>query len=401
LNVKKNEIWWPNRAVVDPFPAEVDRVDNSGIKLLGAPIGTRAFTTEFVKKKLKALEAVCKALREVDDAQVEFGLFRGCLSYNKINHLLRTCPPDLLREALVQFDSHFHNIVAEILRVATLSDEQWWQASLPVRFSGLGVNQTKLIARSAYIGSCALTKDLVAALLKRDHSTFVPLDANQLLDEHEEMTGKSHDLDALSRAPSAQQLWSNELHKTLFEEVKKKVSIRSRNLMLACTMPHASDWLLAPPVHALGLGLQSDVFRTALKFRLSIPLYDKPVPCPAVSSSGEVCGAELDVFGDHSVCCHYGTSIVFRHNNVRDILGHAARGAGLAAVVIEKKNQIAGSTKKPGDISVQQYHRGFPTSAFDVTVSHPLQKKFFEVAMEEAVVAQEAHKAPEVSGCLS
>jgi len=43
------------------------------VKLLGAPIGTRDFTTNFVKKKLEAL-------REVDNAQVEFALFRGCLS---------------------------------------------------------------------------------------------------------------------------------------------------------------------------------------------------------------------------------------------------------------------------------------------------------------------------------
>jgi len=55
LNVKKNEIWWPNRASPDPFPAEVDRVDNAGVKLLGAPIGTKDFTTNFVKKKLEAL----------------------------------------------------------------------------------------------------------------------------------------------------------------------------------------------------------------------------------------------------------------------------------------------------------------------------------------------------------
>ena len=80
-----------------------------------------------------------------DNAQVEFALFRGCLSYNKIN-LLRTCPPDLLEEALVMFDDHFQNMVAEILRVPCLSEDQWDQASLPVKFSGLGVNQTKVIA---------------------------------------------------------------------------------------------------------------------------------------------------------------------------------------------------------------------------------------------------------------
>ena len=63
LNVKKNEIWWPSRASPDPFPADVDRVDNAGVKLLGAPIGTKAFTTDFVKKKLDALNSVHKLLR--------------------------------------------------------------------------------------------------------------------------------------------------------------------------------------------------------------------------------------------------------------------------------------------------------------------------------------------------
>ena len=45
---------------------------------------------------------------------------------------------------------------------------------------------------------------------------------------------------------------------------------------------------------------------------------------------------------------------------------------------VEKKNQVG--------------HRGFATSAFDVTIAHPLQKKFIEIAMEEAgVAAEEAH----------
>ena len=76
-----------------------------------------------------------------------------------------------------------------------------------------------------------------------------------------------------------------------------------------------------------------------------------------------LCGAEMDVFGDHVPCCHNGPSLLFRHNNGRDILGHAVRGAGLTAVVIEKKNQIDGSNAKPGDITVQQYHRGFASSS--------------------------------------
>jgi hypothetical protein len=139
--------------------------------------------------------------------------------------------------------------------------------------------------------------------------------------------------------------------------------------------------------------VKNENFRIALKFRLGFPLFEAGTRCPASSSSsGKVCGEELDVFGDHALCCHYGTSRVFRHNQLRDILGHAAKAAGLSAVVIEKKNQISGSKQKPGDITVQQYHRGFSTSAFDVTVTHPLQQKYSEIATGEAgVAAQAAH----------
>ena len=76
-------------------------------------------------------------------------------------------------------------------------------------------------------------------------------------------------------------------------------------------------------------------------------VFDEPFACPVLSSGGGVaCGVQMDVFGDHALCCHHGPSLVFRHNNVRDILGHSARAAGLAAVVIEKKNQIEGSSAK-------------------------------------------------------
>ena len=123
-----------------------------------------------------------------------------------------------------------------------------------------------------------------------------------------------------------------------------------------------------------------------------MPLFSEPFPCPTLTNEGKACPYEMDIFGDHAPCCHNGPSLLFRHNNIRDILGHAARGAGLAAVVIEKKYQIEGSNAKPGDITVQQYHRGFASTAFDVTITHPLQQKFKDIAMEEAgVVAEEAH----------
>src|SRR5688572_19106141 len=123
----------------------------------------------------------------------------------------------------------------------------------------------------------------------------------------------------------------------MFQKLMAKSSPRSSNLMLACSMPHASDWLLAPPIAGLGLALLSTQFRTALMFRLGFALFSEPFACPALSAAGKACGEEMDRFGDHAVCCHNGPSLLFRHNNVRD----SARAAGLSPVT-EKKHQIEG-----------------------------------------------------------
>jgi hypothetical protein len=218
----------------------------------------------------------------------------------------------------------------------------------------------------------------------------VPSGITGLLQAHELITSSPHDFAALCDTPHVQRLLSNEMHLAILGKIRGRSDARTANLLLACTMPHASDWLLAPPIPGLGLSIPNDGFRCALKFRLALPLFDSGLACPASSKGGVICGAQLDSFGDHAVCCKHGTSWLFRHNAVRDILGHAAKAAGLSAVVIEKKHQITGSLKKPGDITVAQYHRGFASSAFDVTVTHPLQKSYVNVAAVEAGVAAHA-----------
>ena len=138
---------------------------------------------------------------------------------------------------------------------------------------------------------------------------------------------------------------SSEHHEATFARLRAKSSVRSKNLLLATTMHHASDWLLTAPIPGLGLSMRSENFRMAMKFRLGMKLFEKSFPCPAVSHEGKTCDEEMDVFGDHALCCHYGTALVYRHNNVRDILGHAARAAGLAAVVLEQNHLVSDSKK--------------------------------------------------------
>jgi hypothetical protein len=184
----------------------------------------------------------------VNDAQIEFGLFRGCLAYNKINHLLRACPPAVLGEAIKRFDGHFRDILAQILRVSSLSDDIWEHASLPCRFAGLGVTQCKTIAGAAFLGSSALTHELVCALLKRDPAESVPPFVEELLAEHAKATGRAHEFVELCEGGRVQRSLSDEQHQALLSRIKERSSPRMQNLLLACTMEHASAWLHAPPV---------------------------------------------------------------------------------------------------------------------------------------------------------
>ena len=107
-------------------------------------------------------------------------------------------------------------------------------------------------------------------MLGVDAEKFEPTGVSGLLADHEVVTGKVHTLSALCDEKSVQQKLSTERHTALFGGLKARSSARAHNLFLACTMPHASDWLLAPPVPGLGLGMQSDVFRTALKFGCNV-----------------------------------------------------------------------------------------------------------------------------------
>src|SRR6185437_551721 len=142
-------------------------------------------------------------------------VFRTTRSITCCAPALPTCSRKRLRDLMSTFKTLLQRFC-----VCHASEDQWDQASLPVKLSGLGVNQTKVIAGSAYIGSCTLTRALVAALLGRDVSSFEPAGVSELLSAHEAATGAAHTLPSLAGEKSVQQKLSTERHEALFEHLK-------------------------------------------------------------------------------------------------------------------------------------------------------------------------------------
>jgi len=77
----------------------------------------------------------------------------------------------------------------------------------------------------------------MAALLGLDAASYVPPAVSDLLIAHESATGIAHDFPTLSAEKSVQQILSTERHEATFAHLKATLSVRSHNLLLACSMP--------------------------------------------------------------------------------------------------------------------------------------------------------------------
>ena len=82
-------------------------------------------------------------------------ILKNSVAMPKLLYLLRTseCGDNAL---LDQFDTILRKGLTEILNV-DLSDDQWLQASLPVRDGGLGIRSVRMLAPSAFLASAAST----------------------------------------------------------------------------------------------------------------------------------------------------------------------------------------------------------------------------------------------------
>ena len=121
-----------------------------------------------------ALDACCSDLQraidrlsllESHDALV---LLRSCFSAPKILYLLR-CSPCYGHAKLEAFDNLLKNGLSRITNT-DLNEVQWVQASLPVRFGGIGVRRVASLAISAYLASAASTLELQNSLLADCHA---------------------------------------------------------------------------------------------------------------------------------------------------------------------------------------------------------------------------------------
>jgi hypothetical protein len=138
--------------------------------LLGFPLSPAEATDAALKARLASLKSAASRLHYLQkhDALVilKYSLILPSLQYNRRS----SCCVD--HHVLQEFDTALRECLLELLNVS-LGEEQWAQATLPMREGGLGLRRACQIAPLACLASASGSSDLITAVLPSRHAGLV------------------------------------------------------------------------------------------------------------------------------------------------------------------------------------------------------------------------------------
>ena len=106
----------------DPLQRGIPRVEESGVILLGTPIGDEDFVKAAFESKVEKIKALTSLLTELQQPHIEFVLLRTCLSLPKIVFMLRTSDSTSFKHILREFDCITREALSRI--IGTLPPKQ-------------------------------------------------------------------------------------------------------------------------------------------------------------------------------------------------------------------------------------------------------------------------------------
>ena len=186
--------------------------------------------------------------------------------------------------------------------------------------------------------------------------------------------------------PPRQRSLSTKLDLFDFQLLLDQSSLADKACLLSVSAPHAAEWLSVIPSVGLGLHLDPDECRTALKWWLGIETAhgSNCALCPDTSSA-------LDPLGHHVATCKRGVDAVLRQNKLRAILLESFDRVHIR-VQVEAGSRLSQdhSHFRPADILVFDWDHGKP-AALDLTVISPLNANILnEAGMTAGAAAQVA-----------
>ena len=246
-----------------------------GQRHLGAAIGTRSFTEEYVSKKVKSWcdEILTLSTIAKTHPHSAYGAFvHGIL--HKWNYVMRTIESVGSLFQPLEDVLHQHFIPALTGR-DPCSEVERELLALPCRLGGLNIPNPTTICEFQFSASKKLSGPLASLILRQSDEFSIP---------------SLHSIKSDIRR--ARQLLST----ANFDDVKSRLDSTLQRTMDLLRAKCSSNWLTALPIEEQGFHLNKQEFRDALCLRYGWQLSNVPDHC--------VCGSSFNV--DHAMICRHG-----------------------------------------------------------------------------------------------
>ena len=319
------------------------KIEGDGIVLLGAPVGSDVFISDYAQTKIEALQNRLQLTECLQNPQYQLPLLRFCIGLPRVNHLFRLCHPEVIKEAINSCDTLLDSYISTNLFGHALSPFQRRLISLPVSQGGLGLSIAKDIALCAYTGSLfQVTKNTPSIHDK----------ATKSLEEWNLRVQKSITTEEMSRSIHPQKLLTAKIHEATKEWlVSEHVPLVMRTRVNEVMDKDSGLWVTARPSKYHGTLLKRWEFSLALQFRYGCNLVDKEGSC-------SLCIGSRDIGGIHDTECKGDGRHWSRHNLVRDTLLKIVREAGYSGD--REVPHLLGeeSDERPADVLIRGYEGG-------------------------------------------
>ena len=192
-------------------------------------------------------------------------LLKNCFTLPKLLYILRTSPC-FAHPFLQSFDDLQIYLLRSLLNIR-LDDRASQQASLPVRFGGIGIIKVTSIASSAYISSKLSCVEVEASLLPDNLS--LPPSPGDL--DHAFTNWKACSNTEALPSSTRQRDWSLAVFQNTQQSLlTSTVDAQDEARLLASAQKESGAWLEALPVPSLGLHLSNNELRVVVRVSLLV-----------------------------------------------------------------------------------------------------------------------------------
>lgn len=317
-------------------------LSNESLRLLGAPILKDSFLV-YINEQCSKFEEVSDRLLKIH-SHIAFHIIRFCLFIPKLTYVLRCCPL-WDQSALLTLDEIVRNILTQILN-CSLSDKSWCQASLPIRFGGIGIRKISSVALPAFLSSVHST----AALCTKIVSESIGKVPAFCLDEASIAWSTACPGEDLPISLRSQRQWDEPLCRNVQKSLLADSNTSERARLLAASARESGYWLHAIPSTNIGTLLDNASFSIAVGLRLGISRTE-PHLCH--------CGIEVDRLGHHGLSCRRSAGRFSRHAALNDVIRRALTTVNVPAI-LEPNGISRDDGKRPDGMTLIPWSRGRP-----------------------------------------